>query len=397
LAANSELGAVRLEIDRARARLRQARLRPNPTFDFEQVTGRLTGSQGERETSVGFALPLDVGGQRRRRIDLARAELEAADAEVADRERRLIAEVRTAYADAMAALRELEITENLNNLDIQTVRIAEARVTEGESAPLESNLLRVEVDRLRARRALVEGRLQVSMFRLKTLAGIPPGDPLRLGEDLTTPAIFVLPSSMEAAVDIALRTRPDLRFARLSEEVAQAGLRLARAQAAPEVTAFSKYTMDRSIFDDTPVGVLSDRDKLLSFGVSIGIPVFNRNQGAKAEAESAIAQSRKRREFVEAVVRSEVAAAYARYEAAQSAMATLQTGVLARSAENIRSIRGAYEIGAFRVTDLLVEQRRYVDSQREFIEAMAERYRALAGLQSAIGAPVNPAEKQIDK
>jgi len=397
LSSNAEIGAVRLDIERGRARVRQAGLRPNPTFDVEQMTGRFTGSPGERETSIGFALPLELGGKRQRRIDLARAELEAAEAEVADRERRLISEVRTGYAEAIAALRELEITENLNNLDIQTARIVEARVTEGESAPLEWNLLRVEVDRLKARRALVEGRLQAAMLRLKTLAGIPASDPLRLGEDLTTPGIPEPPSSVEAAVDIALRNRPDLRLARLTEEVAQAGLHLARAQATPDVIAFSKYTVNRSIFDNTPVGVLRDRDKLLAFGVSISIPVLNRNQGAKAEAETAIAQSRKRREFLEAVVRSEVASAYARYEAAQSAMATLQTGVLARSAENIRSIRGAYEIGAFRVTDLLVEQRRYVDSQREFIEAMAERYRALADLQSAIGATVNPAQKQIDK
>lgn len=396
LSSNAEISAVRLDIQRGRARLRQAGLRPNPSIDFEQTTGRFTGSIGERETSVAFAMPLELGGKRQRRIDLARVELEAAEAEVADRERRLIADVRTAYAEAMTALRELEITENLNNLDIQTARIVEARVTEGESAPLESNLLRVEVDRLKARRALVEGRLQAAMLRLKTLAGIPAGESLRLGEDLVAPGVPEPPSSVEAAVDIALRTRPDLRLALLTEEAAQAGLRLARAHATPDVTAFSKYTVNRSIFDNTPVGVLRDRDKLLSFGVSISIPVFNRNQGAKAEAEAAIAQSRKRREFVETVVRSEVASAYARYEAAQAAMATLEKGVLARSAENIRSIRGAYEIGAFRVTDLLVEQRRYVDSQREFIEAMAERYRALADLQSAIGAAV-PAQKQIDK
>ena len=395
LSSNAEVSAVRLDIQRGRARLRQAGLRPNPTFDFEQATGRFTGSLGERETSVGFALPLELGGKRQRRIDLARIELEAAEAEVADRERRLIADVRTAYAEAMAGVRELEITENLNNLDIQTARIVEARVTEGESAPLESNLLRVEVDRLKARRALVEGRLKAAMLRLKTLAGIPANESLRLGEDLVAPGVPEPPASVEAAVDIALRTRPDLRLARLTEEAAQAGLRLARAQATPDVTAFSKYTVNRSIFDNTPVGVLRDQDKLLSFGVSISIPVLNRNQGAKAEAEAAIAQSQKRREFIETMVRFEVASAYARYEAAQSAMATLEKGVLARSAENIRSIRGAYEIGAFRVTDLLVEQRRYVDSQREFIEAMAERYRALADLQSAIGVAVNSAEKKM--
>jgi outer membrane protein, heavy metal efflux system len=230
LASNSELAALRLNIERARARLQQAGMRPNPTFDFEQTTGRLTGSQGERETSIGFALPLDVNGQRRRRIDLARAEFEAAEAEVADRERRLIAEVRASHAEVLAALRELEITAELTNLDQQTARVVEVRVTEGDSAPIELNLLRSEVDRLSARRALVEGRLQSSLLRLKNLAGIPPGEPLRLSENLNTQILPEPATSVEDAVGIALRTRPDLRFARLTEEVAQAGLRLARAQ-----------------------------------------------------------------------------------------------------------------------------------------------------------------------
>src|SRR5262245_50323807 len=40
LATNGELAAARLEIEQARARLRQAGLRPNPTIDVEQTTGR---------------------------------------------------------------------------------------------------------------------------------------------------------------------------------------------------------------------------------------------------------------------------------------------------------------------------------------------------------------------
>jgi cobalt-zinc-cadmium efflux system outer membrane protein len=393
LTTNTELAAARLEVERARGRLRQAGLRPNPTIDFEQTTGRLTGSAGERETSVGFALPLEISGQRSARVNLAQAELEAAEAEVADRERRLAAEVRATYAEVLAAIRELEIMENLTDVDQQTARVVEVRVTEGESSPIELNLLRSELDRLKARRVLVEGRLQASMLRLKNLVGTTPSEPLRLAENLGA-QILTEPPSVEAAVDIALRTRPDLRLARLTEEVAQAGLRLARAQGRPDITAFTRYTKSSAVFDDTPVGVLRDKDRLLTFGVSVGIPVFNRNQGAKAEAEAYIAQARKRREFAEAVVRSEVAAAFARYEAAKNSLAIFEQGVLDRSAQNISSVRGAYEIGAFRITDLLVEQRRYIDLQREFIEAMAERFRALADLQSAMGFPVSPVQNQ---
>ena len=309
LLSNRELAAARLEINRARARLRQAGLRPNPVLEFEQTSGRLTGSAGEHETTVGVALPLEIGGKRRRRIELAQVELEAAEAEVADRERRLTSEVYGAYAEALATLRELAITEDLNDLDLQTTRFVQARVNEGEIAPLELNLLRVEVDRLRSRRALVEGRLQVALLKLKTLVGIQASEPLRLREEIRTPQLPAPPGSLEAAVDIALRSRPDLQLARLTEEVAQAGLRLARAQSTPDLTASGKYTMNRSTFDSTPVGPIADRDRLLTFGVSIGIPVFNTNQGAKEEAALAIDQAQKRREFLEQMVRSEVTAA----------------------------------------------------------------------------------------
>ena len=60
-------------------------------------------------------------------------------------------------------------------------------------------------------------------------------------------------------------------------------------------------------------------------------------------------------------------------------------GVIGRSNANIQAIRGAYEIGEFKITDLLAEQRRLLDSQRDFTEALTERYRALADLQSAMG------------
>lgn len=390
ITSNMELSAARLEIERARARMRQSSFIPNPTFDFEHTTGKMTGSSAERETSMGVSMPLELFGQRRNRINLARVEIEAAEAEVADRERRLSAEVRAAYSEAIAAISELQITEELNDLDVKTARIVEVRVTQGDASPLESNLLQVEIERLRSRRTIVLGRLQAAMLKLKTLVGIPFAETLKLREELSSPDVAEPAGSVEAALGLALSLRPDLKLARLVEEMAQAGSSLAKAQSAPGVTLFSRYTVSQSQFDSTPVGPLRDKDRLLTFGVSIGIPLFNRNQGAKAEAEAAILQARHRREFVEAMIRSEVMTAYARYEAAKSALAIYREGVLARSSQNIRSIRGAYEIGAFRITDLLVEQRRFIDFQREFIEAQAERFRALTDLRMAVGIPDAP-------
>jgi outer membrane protein TolC len=54
----------------------------------------------------------------------------------------------------------------------------------------------------------------------------------------------------------------------------------------------------------------------------------------------------------------------------------------------MRVIRAAYELGQFQITDLLSEQRRLLDSQREYTETLTEQYRALADLQAALGAPL---------
>lgn len=386
LSSNGELAAARLNLERARARIQQARLRPNPSLDVERQNGVLD-SPGESAMMVGVSLPLEIGGKRGRRIDLAKAELEAAEADLADRERRLANTVRTTLAEALTSLRELEITQELIAIDTQAVQVVERRVKEGDAAPLEQNLLRVELERIRSRRALVAGRLQAALLRLQTLVGMPVTQPLRLSEALASASLPNPPGSLEANLEIALRTRPDLRLARLNEEVAQAGLRLAKAQAIPDVTLSARYGVINSSFDSTPIGALNDRDRMFTVGVSIPLPLFNRNQGEKAEAAASITQAQRQREFVEQVVRAEVSSAWARYEAVKDAIKTFEDGVLTLSANNVRAVRGAYEIGEFRVSELLNEQRRLIDSQREYTEALAERYRALSDLKAAIGTP----------
>jgi cobalt-zinc-cadmium efflux system outer membrane protein len=158
----------------------------------------------------------------------------------------------------------------------------------------------------------------------------------------------------------------------------------------PDLSVFGRYIVGNTLFEDTPLGPLQDHDKLFAFGASIGIPVRNRNQGNLIEAEAAILQAQKRREFLETVVRSEVATAYRRYEAARAAVDVFQHGVIDRNAANVDAIRGAYEIGAYRITELLAEQRRLVDAQFEYSEALAETYRALADLHTAMADPVKP-------
>ncbi len=382
---NGDIKIARLEVERARARLTQAGLRANPTLEVEQTSGRFVGSAGDGSLSVGVALPFDVYNQRQRRIDVAQAEITLREAEINARQRELANQIFVSYAEALATLRELRILEELLELDTRTTRFVQIRVNEGETPPLELNLLQTEVERLRARRQLVEGRMQTAMSRLKFFAGVPIEEPFKLREEISTATLPQLPPSIETGISVALRSRPEIRVAELEEQLASAGLRLVRAQARPDLTAFTRYSQGRSSID-LPTGAFpQDRNRSLTFGVAIGLPVFNKNQGAKAEAEIAIRQAQERRAFAERIIRSEIAIAFQRIEAANRALNTLETAVLPRSRQNIETIRQVYEIGELKITDLIAEQRRLLDANRDLTETLTERYRAQADLFIALG------------
>ncbi len=382
---NRSLAASRLNVERAQARLAQAQLYPNPSLDLEHTTGKFTGAPDEHESTAGFSFPLELGGKRRSRIDIARAELDIARAEFAERQRQLTNDVLTAYVEALASLRELDTTARLNELDVETGGYLEKRVKEGDVAPLELQLVRVEIDRLRSRRELLKGRLDAAIIRLKALTGIAPEEQVRLREGFTPGDVLGVSTTVEDAVTRALANRPDIAAARANERAAEATLRLARAGAVPDVTPFGRFSSSSSAFDDTPIGKLTDRSKSIGFGVSIALPIFNRNQGARAEASAAVTQAQQERGYLETTVRAEVESAFRRLRSTDSALATFESGVIARSTENLRTLRAAYQLGEYRITDLIAEQRRVVDAEREYTEILAERYRAAIDLQLATG------------
>ncbi len=382
---NGDIKIARLDVDKARARLTQAGLRPNPTLEVEQTSGRLAGSPGDSEFKTGISVPLEVYGQRSRRIDLANADITLKEAEVTARQRILASQIFVTYAEALAALREVQIIEELLELDMQTVRFVQIRVNEGESPPLELNLLQTEVERLRARRELGTGKLQSAISKLKFYAGVPYEESLKLREEIASATVPLLPATLETSIAVGIKNRPEIRLAELEEQLAGAGLRLIRSQSKPSITPFTRYTEGRSTID-LPIGTFPQQsNRSLTFGVSIVLPIFNKNQGAKAEAAMSISQARERRAFAEQVVRNEVIVAFQRIEAAKRALSILETAVLPRSRENIDTIRKVYEIGELKITDLITEQRKLLDANRDLTETLTERYRAQADLFIALG------------
>jgi cobalt-zinc-cadmium efflux system outer membrane protein len=122
----------------------------------------------------------------------------------------------------------------------------------------------------------------------------------------------------------------------------------------------------------------------LTFGVSLDVPVRNKNQGtieaALAEAEAA----KRRREFGELTVRREVASAYAQYNSAVRAAEIFRVGVKEQAGANLDVVRQTYELGSKTLIDYISEQRRFIDLENGYIDALLDTYKARVEVERAV-------------
>lgn len=385
---NGELSAVRQMIAEAAGKLRQAGLKANPMLE---ASGTRAANTPDNRMMVGAELPLELGGRRNARVAVAGAELKMREAEIADFERKLAAEIRMKYSDALAAARNLRFTEDLLNLTRDSHRLVQARVERGKSAPLEQNLLLVELNRVDALRIGFESRAEVAIFELKKVIGMPPGESVRLRGEFE---INRQQTTQGDALRNALATRPDLLAARASEILAAAQIEQARVEGKVDASLFANYERMSSGFDVFGVNDAGARTPVtgvfhnLSFGVKLTLPVRNRNEGNIEAAVAVSEAARSRREFAELVVRNEVAAAYARLERAQAALAVYRDGVRNQAERNLDVIRQTYTLGQKTALDYVSEQRRFVEVETGYTEVLKEYFNSLVELERAAGTPV---------
>lgn len=385
------LEVARQEIARAEGERGQAGTRPNPTFDFERTRNPV--SAPENSYLFGVSYPFEVGGKRSRRIEVAALEVEAARKRLADAERTLRAEVRSAFGEYVSAIQTLQATEEVADLNRELFRIVEARFQEGDASGLERSLLAVEINRLDADRIGAGEKIAEGAARLRELTKMSDEAPIRVRINLEPAG----PPSANGLLALALAERPDLQVARLNERKAEAGVRLQKSNAIPNVTGSFKYTLDNAFFDDRysfgsffggPLVNVRDNDRLLTFGVSVELPLFNRNRGNIAAASADVARARAERERLELTVSREVRVALTRYENASRTLALLVRYVQPGTENNLRIIRGAYEAGQFRLIDVLNEQRKVIEARAGLRAAQLAVFQARVDLERAVGAPL---------
>ena len=392
---NGELLAARQMIAEARGRLRQAGLKPNPMLE---ASGTQAVTSPDNNQMIGIELPLELGGRRKARVAVVQREMEMKEAEVRDFERRLAAETRMKYADAIAAARNLRFTEELLDLTRNSHRLIRARVELGKSAPLDQNLAWVELNKVDALRIGFESKAEIAMLELKKVAGLPPEETLQLRDEFD---LALQPPPQSEALRRALESRPDLAALRAAESLAEAQVEQARVEGKVDASIFANYQRMNFGFDIrgfNDAGTLAPVTGVFhyaTFGVRLTLPVRNKNQGLIEAAVAAEEAARKRREYAELVVRNEVAIAYARLERAQAAEAIYRDRVREAAARNLDVLKQAYALGQKTALDYIAEQQRYIGVETGYTDLLKESLDALIEIERAIGLPPASTERKI--
>src|SRR3989449_2104577 len=395
LADSPDLRAARAEIDAAAGRLQQAGLRPNPMLEL----GGQKALSPDNNVMIGLTLPLDLNGRKEGRVAVAERELQMKRAQVRDRERRLAADVRMKAGELLAARRSLAVTDDLLGVNRDALRLVRDRVGQGATPALEENLMLVEVNRLDAMRQLVASRLEIASLQLKALAGMAPDAPLALRGD---PAPSGAPPLAGEAVRQALAAAPHLDAARADVAMGAAKIRKERAEGRWDASVNVGYQRQDVGFDlngVTSSGAtrpIQDVFHYFGAGVSIVLPVRNRNQGNIAAASAEAQAAERRLQFAELTVRQGGAAAPPPYAAGRRSLGIYEPGGRDVAARNPIVVRPTHALGRGSLLDVIAEQRRYIEIENGYTDTLKQVYDATVEIDRAIGTIITNWGKMTD-
>ncbi|NMY96574.1 MULTISPECIES: TolC family protein [Pseudomonas] len=365
-AGNPDLAAAQWEIDIAQGGRQQAGLIPNPVASWDAEDTR----RSTRTTTVKLSQTLELGGKRGARIEVASRAQDAAAQELEQRRNLLRAEVIDGFYGALWAQERLELAQRSMALAERGLVIANGRVTAGKASPVEATRAQVEVSQIRLERSRAEIGVSDAYRRLAAITGSATIGFERVEAGaVNTPA---LPSATQLLA--RLESTAELRLAQLQIQQRDAGLGLEKAQRIPDLDISIGSQYDASV-----------RERVNLVGVSMPIPLFNRNQGNVLAASRRADQARDLRNATELRLRTETRQALDLWATANSEVRAFNQVILPAAQSAVDSATRGFEMGKFNFLDVLDAQRTLIAARTQYLAALAQATDAWVRIERIYG------------
>ena len=365
-AQNPELAAAGREVGVAEGERRQAGLLPNPELSWEAEDTR----RDTRTTTITLSQPFELGGKRGARVAVATTGQAIAQLELERQRNGLRADVVQAFHTALRAQTALELAQQSQALTERGLRVVQGRVTAGQASPVEATRAQVQLAQAQSEVRRAASQRSVAYQALARLTGSPLATFDHLQAANLSPGAA---PTAEALLDKVEQTA-EWRLAAAQVERGEASLGSEKAQRIPDLTVSlgSQYSRE-------------DRERVNVVGLSMPLPLFDRNQGNVLVAARRADQARDLRNAVELRLRSETRSALSQWATAMQEVQAYDRTILPSAQQAVDTATRGFEMGKFAFLDVLDAQRTLIEARGLYLDALAAATDARAQLERVYG------------
>jgi cobalt-zinc-cadmium efflux system outer membrane protein len=367
LAANPAIAAARLRgaVNVAGLALARERLNPEATFEIEKETPK---------QAYGFALPLELGGKRAKRIAVSQASVHTGDAELTATIAQVRNEVRRSYYAGLVADARVSVLREMRDLSLRARDTAQARFDTGDAPRLEVLQADLALAAAENEAAAAEGETLAARSRLNALLG----QPLNTVQPLSTPIDAAGPVVSDEVLKIARAGSSEIMVLDRRIEEQRAKLLLAQALRVPDVIPTATLTHDAQ-----PEFTYGWRA-----GVAVALPIFTSHKARVLVEQTTLAQLMAEREATVFRINAEVTADAAAAEAQRLAYVRYRDIILPQAQQVEQLAQASYQLGQTGIAALLQAFQTSREVRLRSIDAISQLQTTLADLERAIGAPL---------
>ncbi len=387
---NIDLRSKLYELPQAQADVLTASLRNNPVFyadtqlvPYGQYTKQRPGGQTQYDVNVSY--PLDVTQKRKARTIAAVQAKRVIEAQYQDAVRQGIDNLYTVYVNVLAARETIALqVESLKGLD-EVERRTREKYKQDFLNQVEYN--QVLVQRNQAEIALADARagLVKAKVELANQLNLDPAVAERILLRGTIQDRAPVPPDEAELIRIVLSYRPDVIAFRLGIQSALANVKYQKTNRLQDVyLLYQPYTFQ----DNTPFGLKSPTS--WAVGVTVPMPLFNRNQGNIQRAELNVSQSRLDLSNVERQAIRDVQQAQREYAVSRLATEQFEGKVLPPARQSFGLVEQRFRVGEASAIEVLDARKELNETIRLYRDVLVRHRRAMLDLNTAIGQRILP-------
>lgn len=370
---NPELASFSWEVRAQEARSLQASLLPNPAIGME--VENLAGSGAHKkistaESTIQLSQLLELGAKRSKRYRLSELERELAGWDYETKRLDVFTKTTIAFINLLAAQKRLQLEEEAFLLAEQVLNTVAARVKAGKVSPLEETKASVAFSTSRIRVETAKRNLTVAGKQLAALWGSREPSFERAEGNL---AELTPPPPVESVYAL-VEQNPDIARWTTELQQRQAAVVLEKSKRIPDLSASAGVRR----FED-------GSDHAFVFGLSLPLPLIDRNQGGILEAQSLSAKAEEERKASEVSIYTAFTEAYEKLASSHAESLALKNKVLPAARQAFESAQKGYQEGKFGYLDLLDAERTFVEAKSRYVDALAEYQKSKANVERLIG------------